>query len=232
MHPHPSHRRRHIELTAYVTGCGLRRGRSARINPTSSTPRRQNMDQIVSYPATEETYDRKRRPQDLLRSWRPEGKPRAVDRHLPRRERPGGSILGRGAVRRRAAIAVYALDLRGRGDPKVERLLRRGRCRLRRRCCRHSVEGSPSRRRTRPTGLPSSATGGWRHLRRLHARQSDGAGRLHLRGLRLPGAGAQFRDRGDQGPSHIAPHLPTLTLKNEDFTRDPKTRSRRSTTTR
>ena len=147
------------------------------------------MDQIVSYPATEETYDGKGGLKIFFRSWRPRERRRAVVVICHGVNSHGGQYIWTAEQFVKSGYAVYALDLRGRGKSEGERFYVEDDRRLRRRRRRRDQDRQVAR--SRPAGLPARPQRRRRHRQRLHPRQPVGARRLHLRELRLPGAGAR-----------------------------------------
>ena len=132
----------------------------------------------------------------------------------------GGQYVWVGEQFASSGFAAYALDLRGRGQVGGRAVLRRGRRRLRQRR-RHTIELAKSRHPGLPVFLLGHSAGGVVSCD-LRAREPGRARRLDLRELRLPGVAPGFALAAIKGLSHIAPRLPVLKLKNEDFSRDPK----------
>ena len=146
---------------------------------------------------TEETIESKGL-KIFVRSWRPDGKPRAVVVICHGVNSHGGQYLWTAEQLVAAGFAVYALDLRGRGKSERRALLRREHRRLRQRRRRRS-SSSPSRAiPALPVFLLGHSAGGVISCVYTLDHQAELAG-LHLRELRVPGAGAGLRARRHQG---------------------------------
>ena len=118
-------------------------------------------------------------------------------------------------------FAVYALDLRGRGKSEGERFYLEDVAEYVSDVA-GAVKIAKSRESGRPVFLLGHSAGGVVSSC-VHARESGRTDRVHLRKLRVPGAGARASSwQPSKGLSHLAPRLPALKLKNEDFSRDPK----------
>ena len=134
----------------------------------------------------------------FTRSWRPQGKPRGVVVIVARLQLAQRLLpVGRPSSSSAHGLAVYALDLRGRGKSDGERFYvekfadyveRRG-----------DVHRRWPRRASRACRSSCSATAPAACLVPLRARAPGRAGRAHLRELRVPGAGARLRAGGAQG---------------------------------
>ena len=141
-------------------------------------------------------------------------------RHLPRRQFPQRTVLWVGEQFAAAGFAVYALDLRGRGKSDGERFYVEDIADY-----VSDVAGDHRARevaRSRPAGLPPRPQ---RRRGRLVVyvleHQSELAGFIcESFAFQVPAPG--FALAAIKGLSHIAPRLPVLKLKNEDFSRDPK----------
>lgn len=170
--------------------------------------------------ATEETFDGAGGLKIFFRSWCPEAKPRAVVVICHGVNSHGGQYLWAAEQFVNSGFAVYALDLRGRGKSEGERFY-----------VEHvadyvsDVAGTLDIARSRNPGLPifllgHSAGGVVASVYTLE-NQSELAGFIcESFAFQVPAPG--FALAAIKGLSHVAPRLPVLRLKNEDFTRDPK----------
>ncbi len=169
--------------------------------------------------ATEETFESAGKAKIFLRSWMPEGPPRAVVVICHGVNSHGGQYLWAGEQFARAGLAAYALDLRGRGRSEGERF--------------HveaiadyvaDVAGAVKIAKSRNAGLPvfllGHSAGGVTSAVYTLENQDELAGFIcESFAFQVPAPG--FALAAIKGLSHIAPRLPVLKLKNEDFTRDP-----------
>ena len=119
----------------------------------------------------------------------------------------------------RRSLVVYALDLRGRGSRRATVL-----CRERRRL-RQRRFGRREDCQTRDPGLPvfllGHSAGGVVSCVYTLENQAELAGFIcESFAFQVPAPG--FALSAIKALSHIAPRLPVLKLKNEDFSRDPK----------
>jgi acylglycerol lipase len=178
------------------------------------------MAQNLRISASEEKFDGIDDLKIFFRCWRPAGKPRAVvvivhgfNAHSGQYQWVGEQLAGTG-------LAVYALDLRGRGQSDGERFYVR----------RFSdyvsdVEGLMIQVKAREPGLPvfllgHSAGGVVACIYTLEHQAK-------LKGLICESFAHQvpapdFVLAALKGLSHLAPHAHVLRLKNEDFSRDPE----------
>jgi alpha-beta hydrolase superfamily lysophospholipase len=155
-----------------------------------------------------------------LRSWQPTGTPRAVVVICHGVNSHGGQYLWAGEQFAASGLAVYALDLRGRGKSSGERYY-----------VEHvsdyvaDVAATVKLAKSRDPGLPvfllGHSAGGVVSCVYTLENQAE------LRGLicesfafKVPAP--DFVLAIVKGLSRIAPRLPALTLKTKDFTRDPK----------
>jgi acylglycerol lipase len=156
----------------------------------------------------------------FVRSWRPESKPRAVVIICHGVNSHSGQYLWVGEQFAAAGHAVYALDLRGRGKSDGERFYV------------ENVEdyvsdvaGTVALAKARNPGLPvfllGHSAGGVVSSVYVLENQAGLAGFIcESFAFQVPAPG--FALAAIKGLSHIAPRLPVLKLKNEDFSRDPK----------
>jgi acylglycerol lipase len=156
----------------------------------------------------------------FVRSWRPESKPRAVVVICHGVNSHSGQYLWVGEQFAAAGHAVYALDLRGRGKSDGERFYV------------ENVEdyvsdvaGTVALAKARNPGLPvfllGHSAGGVVSSVYVLENQAGLAGFIcESFAFQVPAPG--FALAAIKGLSHIAPRLPVLKLKNEDFSRDPK----------
>ena len=156
----------------------------------------------------------------FVRSWRPETAPRAVIVICHGVNSHGGQYLWAGEQLASAGHAVFALDLRGRGKSDGERY--------------HvddvldyvsDVAATVALAKSRHPGLPvfllGHSAGGVVTSTYVLDHQAELAGFIcESFAFQVPAPG--FALAAIKGLSHIAPHLPVLKLKNEDFSRDPK----------
>lgn len=170
--------------------------------------------------ATEETFEGTGGLEIFLRAWLPQGAPRAalvichgVNSHGGQYKWPAEQFVNSG-------LAVYALDLRGRGKSEGERFY-----------VEHvaeyasDVSGTVQIAKARHPGLPvfllGHSAGGVTSAIYVLDNASELAGFIcESFAFQVPAPG--FALAAIKGLSHLAPRLPVLKLKNEDFSRDPK----------
>jgi len=167
----------------------------------------------------EETFAGKGGLNIFMRSWRPEGTPRAVvvichgvNSHSGQYFWTADQLLARG-------FAVYALDLRGRGKSEGDRFF-----------VEHvddyvsDLAGLIRIAKSRDAGLPvfllGHSAGGVVSSTYALDNQAELDGFI-CESFAFQVPAPSFALAAIKGLSHIAPHLPVLKLKNEDFTRDP-----------
>jgi alpha-beta hydrolase superfamily lysophospholipase len=168
----------------------------------------------------EETFDGTNGLKIFMRSWRPESAPR------------GGLVICHGlnahsgqyvwAAEQFASngLAVYAPDLRGHGKSEGERFYVEDVADW-----VSDVAGAVKIAKSREPGLPvfllGHSAGGVASATYVLDHPSELAGFIcEDFAFQVPGPG--FALTAIKGLSHIAPRLPVLKLKNEDFSRDPK----------
>ena len=169
---------------------------------------------------TEETYNGAGGLKIFFRSWQPDAKPRAVVVICHGVLSHSGYYIWAAEQLVKAGFATYALDMRGRGKSEGERFY-----------VEHvseyvsDVAGVIKIAKSRNPGLPvfllgHSAGGVVSSIYTLE-NQAELAGFIcESFAFQVPAPG--FALAAIKGLSHIAPRLPALKLKNEDFSRDPK----------
>jgi acylglycerol lipase len=156
----------------------------------------------------------------FVRSWLPDSKPRAVIVVCHGVNSHSGQYAWVGEQLADSGLAVYALDLRGRGKSDGERFYVEDVADY-----VSDVTGVIRLAKSRNPGLPlfllgHSAGGVVSSIYTLD-NQAELAGFIcESFAFQVPAPG--FALAAIKGLSHIAPRLPVLKLKNEDFSRDPK----------
>ncbi len=156
----------------------------------------------------------------FYRSWRPAGAPRAVavlvhgfNSHSGYYQWVAEQLTGIG-------LAVYALDLRGRGQSDGERFYVRSFSEY-----VGDVASLVSIAKSREPGLPvyllGHSAGGVVSCTYTIDHQSELAG-LICESFAFQVPAPDFAIAALKGLSHLAPHAHVLRLKNEDFSRDPE----------
>ena len=168
----------------------------------------------------EETFEGVKGLKIFLRSWQPEGKPRAVLVICHGVNSHGGQYVWPAEQFAKSGLAVYALDLRGRGKSEGERFYVEDVADY-----VSDVAGTITIAKSRHPGLPvfllGHSAGGVVSSTYTLENQAELAGFIcESFAFQVPAPG--FALAAIKGLSHIAPRLPVLTLKNEDFSRDPK----------
>lgn len=169
--------------------------------------------------ATEETFDGKGGLRIFLRSWKPAGAPRAVVIICHGVNSHGGQYLWPAGELVKKGLAVFALDLRGRGKSDGERFYVDDIADY-----VADVAGVVKIAKARHPGLPvfllGHSAGGVVSATYTLDNQAELAGFIcESFAFQVPAPG--FALAAIKGLSHFAPRLPVLKLKNEDFTRDP-----------
>ena len=169
--------------------------------------------------ATEETFESKGSLKIYLRSWTPEGTPRAVVVICHGVNSHGGQYLWPAGELVKKGHAVFALDLRGRGKSDGERFYVEDVADY-----VADVAGVVKIAKARHPGLPvfllGHSAGGVVSATYTLDNQAELAGFIcESFAFQVPAPG--FALAAIKGLSHFAPRLPVLKLKNEDFTRDP-----------
>ncbi|MGE0179365.1 MAG: lysophospholipase [Sphingomonas sp.] len=168
---------------------------------------------------TEETFEGKGGLRIFFRAWRPEAAPRAVIVICHGVNSHGGQYLWVAGQLVAAGFAVYALDLRGRGRSEGERYYVEDVADY-----VADVAGTIAIAKARDPGLPvfllGHSAGGVTSCTYTLDNQAELAGLIcESFAFQVPAPG--FALAAIKGLSHIAPRLGVLTLKNEDFSRDP-----------
>ena len=178
------------------------------------------MSQVVGRPVTEETYPGKGGLKIFFRTWRPEGKPKAVVVICHGVNSHGGQYVWAAEQLVSRGFAVYALDLRGRGRSEGERFYVEDVADY-----VADVAGVIGIAKGRDAGLHvfllGHSAGGVTSAVYTLDHQAE------LRGFICESFAFQvpapnFALAAIKGLSHIAPRLPVLTLHNKDFSRDPE----------
>ncbi len=167
----------------------------------------------------EERIDSSKGIRIFVRSWTPPSAPRGVLVICHGVNSHSGQYLWAGAQFASAGLAVFALDLRGRGQSDGERFY-----------VEHvddyvsDVAATIALAKSRYPGLPvfllGHSAGGVVSASYVLDHQSELTGFIcESFAFQVPAPG--FALAAIKGLSHLAPRLPVLTLKNEDFSRDP-----------
>ena len=169
--------------------------------------------------AREERIDSSKGIKIFVRSW-PLDAPRAVIVICHGVNSHGGQYLWVGEQFAAAGFAVYALDLRGRGQSDGERFYVENVADY-----VSDVAATIALAKSRHPGLPvfllGHSAGGVVSATYVLENPSAVAGFIcESFAFQVPAPG--FALAAIKGLSHIAPRLPVLKLKNEDFSRDPK----------
>ncbi len=167
----------------------------------------------------EERIDSSKGIKIFVRSW-PVDAPRAVLVICHGVNSHGGQYLWAGEQFAAAGYAVYALDLRGRGQSDGERFYVENVADY-----VSDVTATIALAKSRHPGLPvfllGHSAGGVVSATYVLENPSGVAGFIcESFAFQVPAPG--FALAAIKGLSHIAPRLPVLTLKNEDFSRDPR----------
>lgn len=171
--------------------------------------------------ATEETFEGKGGLRIFFRSWQPEGQKRAVVVICHGVNSHGGQHAWTAERFAAAGFVAYALDLRGRGRSEGERFYVED-------VADYVSDVAETIRiaKKRDPGLPvfllGHSAGGVTSCSYALDNQAELAGFIcESFAFQVPAPG--FALAAIKGLSHIAPRLGVLTLKNEDFSRDPVT---------
>jgi len=178
------------------------------------------MTESLNVSPVEETFQGKGGLNIFFRSWRPAGQPRAVIVICHGVNSHSGQYFWTAQQFVASGFAVYALDMRGRGKSDGERFY-----------VEHVddyasdlgalIKIAKSREPGLPVFLLGHSAGGVVASIYTLEHQAELAGFIcESFAFQVPAPG--FALAAIKGLSHIAPRLPVLTLKNEDFTRDPK----------
>jgi acylglycerol lipase len=174
----------------------------------------------MAHTAREETYESAGGLKIFLRSWRPDGTPRAVVVIRHGVNSHGGQYVWPAEQFAKAGFAVYALDMRGRGKSEGERFYVEDVSEY-----VSDVAGAVAIAKSRDRGLPlfllGHSAGGVVSSVYTLEHQAELTGFIcESFAFQVPAPG--FALAAIKWLSHIAPRLPVLKLKNEDFSRDPK----------
>jgi acylglycerol lipase len=156
----------------------------------------------------------------FVRSWRPEGKARGVVAICHGVNSHSGYYLWAGEQLAASGLAVYALDLHGRGQSDGERFyLEKIGDYL------DDVNALVTLAKSREPGLPvfllGHSAGGVVSCVYTLEHQAELAG-LICESFAFQVAAPDFALAVVKGLSHLAPHAHVLRLKNEEFSRDPQ----------
>jgi alpha-beta hydrolase superfamily lysophospholipase len=156
----------------------------------------------------------------FVRSWLPESKPRAVVVICHGVNSHGGQYTWVGEQFAASGLGAYALDLRGRGRSDGERFYVEQVADY-----VSDVTSTVMLAKSRHPGVPifllGHSAGGVVSSIYVLEHQAELAGFIcESFAFQVPAPG--FALAAIKGLSHIAPRLPVLKLKNEDFSRDPK----------
>ena len=156
----------------------------------------------------------------FVRSWNPVDEPRAVVVICHGVNSHGGQYSWVGEQFASGRLAVYALDLRGRGKSDGERFYVEDVADYVSDVA-NTVKLAKSRHPGLPVFLLGHSAGGVVSSVYALENQAELAGFIcESFAFQVPAPG--FALAAIKGVSHIAPRLPVLKLKNEDFSRDPK----------
>ena len=170
--------------------------------------------------AQEETIDSAKGIKIFVRSWRPEAKPRAVVVICHGVNSHGGQYTWVGRQLAAAGLAPFALDLRGRGKSEGERFYVEDIAEYVSDVA-NTIKLAKSRNPGLPVFLLGHSAGGVVSSTYVLDNQAELAGFIcESFAFQVPAPG--FALAAIKALSHIAPRLPVLKLKNEDFSRDPK----------
>jgi acylglycerol lipase len=178
------------------------------------------MEQDVKSEAREETIEGTGG-QLFIRSWRPAFKPRAVVVICHGVNSHSGQYLWVGEQFMTSDLAVYALDLRGRGKSDGERFYVEDIADYVSDLAA-LVKVAKSREPDLPVYLLGHSAGGVVSCVYTLEHQAELAG-LICESFAYQVPAPDFALTAIKGLSHVAPHFGVLKLKNEDFSRDPET---------
>ena len=156
----------------------------------------------------------------FVRSWIPESRPRAVIVICHGVNSHGGQYLSVGEQFAAAGLAAFALDLRGRGRSDGERFYVEDVAEYVSDVA-NTIDLAKSRHPGLPVYLLGHSAGGVVSATYVLDNQAQLAGFIcESFAFQVPAPG--FALAAIKGISHVAPRLPVLRLKNEDFSRDQK----------
>lgn len=169
--------------------------------------------------AHEEFIDSAKHVRIFVRSWAPMSTPRAVIVLCHGFNAHGGQYTWVAQTFAGAGLAVFALDLRGRGRSEGERFYVEDVADYVSDLAR-TIALAKSRHPGLPVYLLGHSAGGVVSATYALDHQAELAGFIcESFAFQVPAPG--FALAAIKGLSHLAPHLPVLKLKNEDFSRDP-----------
>ena len=174
----------------------------------------------MAHAPREEMFESAHGTRIFLRSWQPDGNPKAVIVICHGVNSHGGQYIWPAEQFVEDGFSVYALDLRGRGKSEGERFYVEDVADY-----VADVAGTVKIAKSRHPGLPvfllGHSAGGVTSAVYVLDNQAELAGFIcESFAFQVPAPG--FALAAIKGLSHIAPRLPVLKLKNEDFSRDPK----------
>jgi alpha-beta hydrolase superfamily lysophospholipase len=155
----------------------------------------------------------------FIRSWRPEGKARAVVAVVPGFNSHSGQYLWVADQLAAHGLAVYAVDLRGRGKSDGERFYVESFADYQS-DVDTLVKLAKSREPELPVFILGHSAGGVISCVYTLEHQAELAG-LICESFAFQVPAPDFALAVIKGISHLAPHAHVLRLKNEDFSRDP-----------
>jgi alpha-beta hydrolase superfamily lysophospholipase len=174
----------------------------------------------MSARAHEEKIDSTKGVKIHVRSWLPESKPRAVVVICHGVNSHGGQYQWTGEQLAAGGLAAYALDLRGRGKSDGERFYVEDVADYVSDLAA-TVDLARSRHADVPVFVLGHSAGGVVSSVYVLENQAGLAGFIcESFAFQVPAPG--FALAAIKGISHIAPRIPVLKLKNQDFSRDPK----------
>jgi alpha-beta hydrolase superfamily lysophospholipase len=178
------------------------------------------MTQATALAPREERIESAGGVQIFVRSWRPEGPPRAVVAIVHGINSHSGYFAWAAEQLAAGGLAVYALDLRGRGRSDGERFFIDSIGEY-----LADVDALLALARSREPGLPvfllGHSAGGVVSCVYALEHQAELAG-LICESFAFQVAAPDFALAVVKGISHLAPHVHVLKLKNEQFSRDPR----------
>ena len=163
----------------------------------------------MAHAPREEMFESAHGTRIFMRSWQPDGNPKAVIVICHGVNSHGGQYTWPAEQFVKDGFAVYALDLRGRGKSEGERFYVENVADYVSRRRRYRDRFAKSRHPGLPVFLLGHSAGGVTSAAYTLDNQAE-LRRIRLRKLRVPGAGPGFALRRIKGLSHIAPRLPVL----------------------
>src|SRR5262245_22875361 len=178
------------------------------------------MNEGIAVPVVEETYESTKAVKIFYRAWRHDTTPRAIVVICHGVNSHGRQYIWAAEQLVSQGYAVYALDLRGRGRSEGERFYVEDVAEY-----VSDVAGVIGIAKSRDPGVPlfllGHSAGGVTSAVYTLDHQAELAGFIcESFAFQVPAPG--FALAAIKGISHVAPRLPVLKLKNEDFSRDPK----------